>query len=54
MVQGRNDLRFTLEPGESIGILGEQVWENFQSRVAANFRVPGTIHLPPAAGAPGL
>ena len=51
MVQRREDLRFALEPGQSLGIAGERGRENLDGDVAAQLRVAGAIHLAHAARA---
>lgn len=50
MVEGCEDLRFTLEPREAVGIVREQLWQDLQRDVAAQFPVAGAVHLTHTAG----
>ena len=48
MIEGRQDLRLSLEPSEAIRVSGEGVWEDLQRDVPAELGVGGAIHLPHA------
>ena len=37
MVQGGEDFRFALEPGEPIGIVRDGIWQDLQRDVAIQF-----------------
>jgi len=45
MVQRSEDVSFTREPCEALGILGERVWQNLERHVASELRVPRSIHF---------
>src|SRR5712664_4700472 len=53
MIQRREHLRFTLKTGQTFRIAGEDLRQDLDRHVAAELRIPGTIHLPHAAGAEG-
>jgi len=43
MVQGRERLCFAGEPGQSVGVAGEQVRQDFKGDVTIQFRVAGAV-----------
>jgi hypothetical protein len=45
VVERREDLRFSLEAGEPIGIGGEGVWQDFQRDIAIQLRIARAIDL---------
>ncbi len=49
MAERRQHLRFALETGEPLGIVGERFRQDLQRDVAAKLRIPGAIHLAHAA-----
>ena len=49
MVQRREDSGFTLKPGETFGVISEEVRQDFEGHIPAKLRVPGPIHLAHAA-----
>jgi hypothetical protein len=51
MVQRREDLCFTPEPGEAFGIVREQVGQDLEGHVSPELRIAGAIHLAHASGA---
>jgi len=53
MVQGREDLRFTLEPGEPVRIEREMLREDLEGDVPAQCDIPGSPHLSHPAGPDG-
>jgi hypothetical protein len=53
VVQSGQDLRFPLEAGEAIGIVGEGIRQNLDRHVAIEFRISGLVDFAHAAGAEG-
>jgi hypothetical protein len=53
MIQRREDLGFALKTGQTFRIVGKDLRQDLDRYVAAEFRVPGTIHFSHAAGAEG-
>ena len=51
MVERCQDLRFPLEAGEPIGIMGDRLWEDFDGDVAVQLRIARPIHFAHPAGA---
>jgi hypothetical protein len=49
MIQGGEDARLALEPGQTLGIRGEAPGEYLDGDFAAELRVPSPIHLSHAA-----
>ncbi len=49
MVQRGKDFGLTLEPGQALGVIREQVGQDFEGHIPAELRVPGAIHLAHAA-----
>ena len=45
MIEGRQDLRFSLESGETLAVLRERVGQDLERDLAAQLGVPGAIHL---------
>jgi hypothetical protein len=53
MIKRRQDLRFTLKAGESLGIGCEGLRQNFQGDVASELGIPRSIHFAHATRAEG-
>ena len=51
MIQGGEHLRFTPEPGEAVGIVGDGGQQHFDRDLAVQRRVTGPIHLAHSAHA---
>ena len=49
MVQRREDLHFSLEPGEAIRVAGERLGQDLQCHATIELGIGGTIHLLHAA-----
>ena len=49
VVERRQDLRFSLESGETLAVLRERVGKDLERDLAAQLGVPGAIHLTHAA-----
>ena len=49
MVQRGEDSGFTLEPGETFRVIGEDVREDFGGYIAPELGIVGAVHLPHAA-----
>ena len=46
MVQGRERLGFAGEPGQSVGVAGECVWQDFEGDVTIQLRVARAVDHP--------
>ena len=53
MIQRREDLRFALEPGDAVRIVGEDVREDLDRDFAPQLRIARAINLSHAAAAEG-
>ena len=51
MIQRRQNLRFTIETGESVGVLRERVRQDLDSDLTAKLSVLGSVHHAHAAPA---
>ena len=51
MIERREQLRFTLEAREAVGVSREEIRQDFKSDVAIEPRIACAIHLAHAAGA---
>ena len=49
MVQGREGLRFPLEPGNTFGVRGQRLGQHLDGHLAIECRVGGLVDLPHSA-----